>query len=597
MKRKGLLGVVALLVVCIAGYLLMQRAVEQRYRAYLAKSAEQLADVGLSWRLDSYQHRPFGASAVYSLTTAEPIEGFEWLDRLRFESLLHFGPLVRLDGQWRVGLLGARDTLLVDALGGEATAMARTLFGDRSPLEGEALIGFDDRVDYVLRINPVAFAEGDDVVRFAGLTMRGDTDMQTLTGSAYLSGGEIHIDYRGTQFSLSNISGQGTFQDSLGNTPLGDLLLVFSDLHLAAPMQPPIQMDLHLRQHSRVEKGLLDSTLEIWMEQLQSPALADTPLASLDRLYFSLGTLGLGAEGLEALDPMLRRMQTLTEATEGDDMQAAMDAAQALMPLFEEMLQLVTQRILQPGRSAVTASLLASAEARTLASVQARADYAGLPPSVTSLQALGEVSPQGWLRVVDINVDAELDAALVEQMPPAWREQAGSVLHERDDRLGLTLTLHEGGLWLNDEALPTEQTLGNLQQLFKRDAAAGAEGDVAMQFGEASSAISLDIEGYFYEDGRLPARSEAQKVVQEFAADYSLPVRLGQYDAARGVLELALMDQGSEVLTLRMQARFPGEDDDGLVYWQCRYVTVDESRYALWYMQNCETLTPVAAFD
>src|SRR5690606_25182055 len=144
--------------------------------------------------------------------------------------------------------------------------------------------------------------------------------------------------------------------------------------------------------------------------------------------------------------------------------------------------QLVTQRILQPGRSAVTVSLLASAEARTLARVEARADYAGLPPSVTSLQALGEVSPQGWLRVVDINVDGELDGALVEQMPPAWREQAAHVLRKQDDRYGLTLTLQEGGLWLFDEALPMEQTLETLQHLFKRDAAAEQEGGVAMQF-------------------------------------------------------------------------------------------------------------------
>ncbi|MEE2733467.1 MAG: DUF945 family protein [Pseudomonadota bacterium] len=419
-------------------------------RAYQSRVASMPQQPGVEITAESYDRGWFGSQALVRVR----LHPAEWLGDptlvsesfdLLVKSDLQHGPVLFTDLGVRFGLGYGNLGFAGDNPEGLAQTLSEWLAA--TPLTIQTIIYFDQTAHTELEIQAYSADEGEDHIRFGGLSasLLTSADLTRFDASFLIRPSSLLT--TDLALDMTEASGAMNYQGNNPYTLVGESVFALPRLALNSKAFSLILEDIKLNHGSQLNQGKMDFFQTLEISRLESPL-------PLESARWHMEVLGVSPEGLEQWSEVSLEIQQAVSA--GTLPVDAMGEAQ-LTPELEHRLTQVMQTLLQPGLGFVQRLDVGALGAPHHAHLNL--EFVGLPAGV-SWDSLED--PMQFLPAFRGALDLELDEAAVmgsqfAAMVQPYQQQ-GLLLTEQG-KLVLRAALADGVLMLNDNPLPLEAML------------------------------------------------------------------------------------------------------------------------------------------
>ena len=516
--------IIGLLLVVIAwggsSYLIGAR-VEALYTEALAGLEVLPGQDGLRFRVVEYRRGIFSSQVRACLTADETLPKLAGLSGYVCDkSTLRHGPVMwTSNGPW-AGLAFSHGELDMAPLPDEIRSVIAEVLGDKSPLYAEMWLSFDSSARVRAWVPEISFESGEFSASLARLELDAYmTSMAGDTGKAFLAMRDLALN-GGPEGELTIAAMDMTVDvvDMIeGILPLMQVKLRANGIRAGRDARQPWEDDAHasfdlaLDATSALEGDTLSGSMSLWLTDVVADSL-DVPL---DSAYMTLTYSGIDRDAMvrfQQLSDEIDRLQSqmmVNLFAEPDSLPEDMSADEVfaqMTALSEEMIVVLSERLLRPGETSATVQLMLDKAGVRHVSLNAQVDYQGLNGSNVSLDELTSLDETQILHLVNATLSADVDETLLpaEQAELAADMVSAELATLHDGRYGMTLVLKDGELAFNGGTLTAAEFMERLSPL-------RTGGDVTMLDIEACydvDADSNDIPDYCYEIGIYPGASD-----------------------------------------------------------------------------------------
>lgn len=423
--------------------------------AYLQRIGSMPQQPGITLHNESYERGWFRSTAVIRVEldlaqlTGEPSLADKPLDLL-VRSDFHHGPVLLTDMGLRFGLgygsLSFSGSEMKDA------EKVLTEWMAAAPLTIRTLINFDQSAHTELNIEPYASDQGDDHIRFGGIsaTLMSDGSLTHFDGTLVVNASSILT--TGFALNLGESSGSMSYQGDNPYTMVGETVFNIPSLSVTGKDMSMVLQGVNLNGGTQLNQGKLDyfQTVEIENIESQLPVTAGS---------WHLEFTGISPEGLEAWSDFTTEMQAQfqTGALAQDD-----TGEPQLTPEMEARLEQVVNQLLQPGLGfSQRLSVKALGETHN---ADMELSYIGLPAGGSLLHV---ANPKDYIPAFKggINVllheQAIMDSPMADTVMPLVQQ---GLLLPKEGKLVLEARLEQGELLLNGSPVPLDALLQSAMQ-------------------------------------------------------------------------------------------------------------------------------------
>ncbi|TXH71207.1 MAG: DUF945 family protein [Thiothrix sp.] len=416
MKKLGVV-IAALLAVGGAAWLgatwYVGQETEKIVRAQIEQANKNSAAQGISQELVSYERSLMGAQAVTRLLVKEPLMS-QWLNNAQFTHKIQHGPLLLTSGGG-LGVSHWETRLDTASLPAESKAFVEKAFGGKEAFVADTRIGFDKVMHSTMSLNPMDVSLDDNgaKLKFAGATLTADIAAEQNAGPFSLKADAFEVRDANTTFTIPSVEAEGKVGPIAGGLESFNLKAPSISI-LAAGKTEPVKLDVSAQSTTSEQNGSIQGNGSFQIANIQG-----APEIQIKQADLKVDYAGFKLEGLKEIQALQAKMQSLqeqmqvdeaaTELPEGQKQQQQI--AQELQQATEQLLDIVLNKVLQPGQSKLRYDLSLTLDKGKVSGL-ADLTYAGSDKPLT-LNDLMLYGPQDWGRLVKGSLNLTADKAAV----------------------------------------------------------------------------------------------------------------------------------------------------------------------------------------
>ncbi|MCH8543833.1 MAG: YdgA family protein [Alcanivorax sp.] len=489
--KKIILGLLVVAIVWGGSSYLIGARVETLYTEALADMEVLPGQEGLRFRVVEYRRGIFSSKVRACLSVDESLSILAELSGYVCDkSTFRHGPLMWTStGPW-MGLAFSHGELDMAPLPEEIRSVIAEMLGDNSPLYAEMWLSFDGSARVRAWVPEFSIALAGVNASLGRLEL--DAYMTALdsdTGKVFLTLRDLDISSdAGADLAIGAIDMALDVTDMIeGVLPLMQVKLQAAGIRAGRSARQPweddtqVSFDMALEATSELKGDALSGEMSLWLTEVHAESLtdslADSPIMMPENVYMALTYRGIDLNAAirfqqisDEIDRLQTQMMMSMFAEPGDEPVdfSAEAVFEQMSALTEEMMVVVSERLMRPGETGATLRVLLDRDDIRQLSLDMRVDYEGINGANLPLDELTSLDEAQLLQLANASLSADADATLLSADLSGFiddRLVSAGLATLENGRYGVTLALQGGELVFNGETLAASDVMERLSTL------------------------------------------------------------------------------------------------------------------------------------